>query len=108
MKFHIGILGHGRADTSTFKSVQLVPAHVDNMFLDIKCFDHRNAVFKKKSLQKESKVLVMRHSNQLELAPPGAETRQLTQAGLANMDNTQLHLLLKHSIEPLKPYEKFE
>ena len=45
MKFHIGILGHGRADTSTFKSVQLVPAHVDNMFLDIKCFDHRNAVF---------------------------------------------------------------
>lgn len=29
MKFHI--LGHGRADTSTFKSVQLVPAHVDKM-----------------------------------------------------------------------------
>ena len=72
-------LGHGRADTSTFKSVQLVPAHVDNMFLDIKCFDHRNAVFKKKKcLQKESKVLVMRHSNQLELAPPGAEKRQLS------------------------------
>lgn len=58
---------------------------------------------KKKSLQKESKVLVMRHSNQLELAPPGAEKRQLTQAGQANMDNAQLHLLLKHSIEPLKP-----
>ena len=47
-------LGHGRADTSTFKSVQLVPAHVDNMFLDIKCFDHRNAVFKKKKASKKS------------------------------------------------------
>lgn len=46
---------------------------------------------------------MMRHSNQLELAPPGAEKRQLTQAGQANMDNAQLHLLLKHSIEPLKP-----
>lgn len=55
MKFHIGILGHGRADTSTFKSVQLVPAHVDNMFLDIKCFDHRNAVFKKKKPPKRVK-----------------------------------------------------
>lgn len=95
-------LGHVRADTSTFRSVQLVPAPGDKMMLDIN-FDHRNAVFFVLSLQKESKVLVMRHSNQLELAPPGPQGS--FQAGQA-MDNKRLHLLLKHSIEPLKPYQK--